>query len=108
MSYEERLSLLKKPTLEERRHMLSFIECYKSIHRLNSLQPSMFFKFSSDFRPLKAKHCFKLKSVHAKLDSFKYLFLVRVIEPWNNLPKHVAEAGSLTIFKQRLKDHLGL
>ena len=32
MSYEERPDILKWPTLENRREILSLIECYKTIH----------------------------------------------------------------------------
>ena len=52
MPYEERLKLLKWPSLEQRRLFSSLIECYKTINRLNGLDPSAFFTFAHDFRPL--------------------------------------------------------
>ena len=42
MPYEERLTLLKWPTLEQRRLPLSLIECCKTINRLNGLDPVAF------------------------------------------------------------------
>ena len=62
MPYEERLKLLKWPSLEQRRLFSSLIECYKTINRLNGLDPSAFFTFAHDFRPLRANHRFKLTS----------------------------------------------
>ena len=103
IDYEDRLELLKWPTLEKRRLMLSLIECYKTIHRINRLDPTNYFEFASNYRPLRANHGFKLKTVSAKLNSFKHSFFVRVIQPWNDLPKAVAEAENLEIFKRRLR-----
>ena len=42
------------PTLQQRRFFSSFTECYKAINRLNRLDPSAFFTFAHDFRPLRA------------------------------------------------------
>ena len=61
MPYEERLKLLKWPTLEQRR----LFSCYKTINRLNGLDPVAFFTFAHDFRPLRANHRFKLKFASA-------------------------------------------
>ena len=52
ISYEERLKILQWPTLEKRRDYLSLVECYKTIHGLNGLDPSINFTFASDFRQL--------------------------------------------------------
>ena len=101
MPYEERLKLLKLPTLEQRRLFLSLIEGYKTINRLNGLDPSAFFTFAHDFRPLRANYRFKLKLASATLN-----FFIRITDKWNNLPKEIAEAENLNIFKSRLKRHL--
>ena len=60
MPYEERLKLLKWPTLEQRKSP-SLVEYYKTINRLNGLDPSVFFTFAHEFRPLRINHRFKLK-----------------------------------------------
>ena len=106
MPYEERLKLLKWPLLEQRKLFSSLIECYKTINRLNGLDPSAFFTFAHDFRPLRANHRFKLKLTSATLNSFKHSFFIRIIDEWNNLPKEVAEAENLNIFKNRLRRYL--
>ena len=78
MPYEERLNLLKWPTLKQRRLFSSLIECYKTINSLNGLDPSAFFTFANDFRPLRANHRFKLKLASATLNSFKHSFFIRI------------------------------
>ena len=74
-SYEKLLMVLKWPTLQQRRLFSSLTECYKTINSLNGLDPSKFFTFALVFRPLKANHRFKLKSVSAPSHSFNILFL---------------------------------
>ena len=84
---------------------LSLIECYKTINSLNGLDPSAFFTFANDFRPLRANHRFKLNLASATLNSFKQSFFIRITDRWNNLPKEIAEVENLNIFKNRLKRH---
>ena len=97
MSYEERLKVQKWPALQQRLFS-SLAECYKTINRLNGLDPSNFFTFGRDSR---LNHCFKLKSVSAvsaTLNSFKHSFSICIIDEWNNLPKEIAAAENLIIF----------
>ena len=96
ISYEEHLKILQWPTSEKRRDYLSLVECFKTIHGLNDLDTSMYFTF------VRSNHRYKVKSVMAKLNSYKYSFFVRVIPIWNSLPEHVTEAESLMAFKGRL------
>ena len=72
----------------------------------NGQDPSAFFTFTPDFRPLRANHCFKLESASATLNSFKYSFFICVIDTWNNLPKEIAKVNNLNIFKNGLKHYL--
>ena len=105
MSYEERLKFLKWPTLHQRRQFSSLTECYKTITSLNGLNPFEYFTFACDFRPLRANHRHKIKPLPAKLKSFWYSLFVNIVNDWNNLPKDVAEAETLNIFKNRLRCH---
>ena len=104
-SYKKRLMVLKWPTLQQRRLFSSLTECYKTINSLNGLDPSKFFTFARVFRPLKANHRFKLKSVSATLHSFN-IFVIRIIDKWNNLPKEIADVENLNIFTSILKRYL--
>ena len=105
MSYEERLKVLKWLTLHQRRLFSSLTECYKTANSLNELHPFEYFTFAQDSRPLRTNHRHKLKPLPAKLNSFKYSFCANIVNEWNNLPKKVAKAKTLNIFKNRLRCH---
>ena len=100
LSNKERLMVKKWPTLQQRLFS-SLTDCYKTINSLNGLDTSKFFTFSSDFRPLRANHRFKLKSVSATLNSFKHFFFIRIIDEWIDLPKEIAKAENLNLFKSK-------
>ena len=103
-SYGERLKVLKWPTLHQRRLFSSLTECYKTANSLG-LHLLEYFTFAQDFRPLRTNHRHKLKPLAAKLNSFKYSFCASIVNKWNNLPKTVAEAETLNIFKSRVRRH---
>ena len=48
------------------------------------------------------RNCFKIKERRFRLDIRKKFFTIRVVEHWNRLPRKVADAMSLKIFKVRL------
>ena len=63
MEYEERLKILNWPSLEKRRHFISFVECYS----LNGLNFSDFFELALVSRT-RANHSFKLFVKSAKVN----------------------------------------
>ena len=70
------------------------------------LIPRHFSRLLMIFGPSRANHSFKLKFTSATLNSFKHSFFIRVIDKWNNLPREIAEAENLNIFKNKLRRHL--
>ena len=92
MSYEERCHMLHWPSLSSRRTYFSLVECFKIVFGLSYM----------------ANHSYKLYCKLSRLNCFKYSFFNNVISHWNDLPRNVIEAGSLDLFKCRLKSFLKL
>ena len=107
MSYEDRCRLLKWQTLEKRRQFLSLLQCCKIVLRIDSLPFSHFFE-RSKCNQARANHDFKLYVKVAILNFYKYSFFVRVVNVWNNLPKDVVHAASLTLFRNRLGIYMNI
>ena len=104
MSYEDRL--LNWQTLEKRREFLSLVQCYKIVSGIDSLPSSDFLELTKCNRT-RANHDYKLVKV-AILNCYKYSFFVRIVSAWNNLPKDVVHAGSLTLFRNRLRIYMNI
>ena len=97
--YEERLKILKLPTLNYRRARGDMIETYKYMHGIN--------KVKTDFLPLSQDkrtrgHTLKLKKVRSITNRRKMFYSQRVVEDWNSLPEEVVDAPTLNCFKNRL------
>ena len=105
MSYEDRCRLLNWQSLEKRRKFLSLVQCYKIVFGIDSLPFSEFFEFTKCNRT-RANDDYKLYLKLATPNSYKYSFFVRILKEWNDLPKNVVHAGSLTLFRERLKAYM--
>ena len=82
-------------------------QCYKIVLGIDSLLFSHFVERSKCNRA-RANHDFKLYVEVAILNCHKYSFFVRVVNVWNNLPKDVVHAGSLTLFRNRLRIYMNI
>ena len=91
--------------LEKRREFLSLFQCYKIVFGTDSLPFSDFFELTKCNRT-RANHDYNLYVKVAILNCYKYFFSVRVVNAWNNMPKDVVHAGSLTLFRYRLRIHM--
>ena len=103
LSYEERLRVLKLPSLQYRRYRGDMIETYKLAHELYDTSND-FIKFqSNNARGINLRgHTFMIEKERTKKDVRKYSFKCRVTIQWNNLPNYVVNAPSLTTFKNLL------
>ena len=104
LSYKERLTALKLPTLVYRRMRGDMIEVYKIL--TGKYDPSV-----SDFLPLHRAavvndrtrgHPLKLQKRKFTHDICKYSFGRRVTDTWNKLPEAVVTAPTLITFENRL------
>ena len=107
MSYEDRCRLLNWQTLEKRREFLSLVQCYKIVFGIDSLPLSDFFELTKSNRT-RANHDYKLYAKVVTINCYKYSFFVRLVNAWNNLPKGVVHAGSLTLFRNRLRIYMNV
>ena len=102
MSYEDRCRLLNWQTLQKSREFLSLVQCYKIVFGIDSLPFSDFFELTKCNRT-RANHDYKLY-----VNCYKYSFFVRIVNAWNNLPKDVVHAGSLTLFRNKLTIYMNI
>ena len=102
-SYEERLNILNLTTLETRRLRGDLIEVFKICKGFDSLEPSLFFKFST--APTRG-HMLKLVKPRCHLDVRKFSFAHRVVDIWNSLDNSIIACNSINGFKNRIDKFL--
>ena len=100
LPYESRLDKLKLDTLSLRRTNIDLCTCYRIIHHLTPLDPSHFF---TPRNTITRGHPFSLVKPPVRLDSSKFAFQSRTIDPWNSLPLTVVASESVAVFKFKLK-----
>ena len=100
LCYEERLRILKLPTLYFRRLRGDMIECYKMHNSIYDKTASPFLQSADTNRRGHSKKLFKRRT--EKLEIRRNNFINRIVDPWNNLPEEVVNAPSLNSFKNRL------
>ncbi len=100
LPHPERLRELKLPSME--RHFLraTLITVYKLFHDYLNLSAEEFFKppAAGNLRG----HNFKVRQPRFHLARRKAAFAVRSAGPWSRLPLHIAEALTVSSFKDRL------
>ena len=104
LSYTERLSILRLPSLEYRRFRGDFIEVFKIIHNMyDPLTTKSLLTIDSSSCTRSNK--FKLTKPRFNTNQYKHFFTNRIINKWNNLPNKVVSADSLNSFKNRIDTH---
>ena len=104
MTYEERLDKLKLFKLEDRRQRGDLIFLYKIFHGLVDIDHQRLFTLNN--RGTTRGHCFKLKEDRSNKDTRRYFYTQRVVVPWNNLPQHIVQSPSVTLFKRNYDEYV--
>jgi hypothetical protein len=105
LSYQERLEVMKLPTLQYRRYRRDMIEAYKISHVIydnEATRDFLMFRTNDERQHNFRGHHFNLYKESYKKDIRKFSYRGRIIDQWNNLPDAVAEAPTLNSFKNTL------
>ena len=100
MSYSDRLGHLSIESLQLRRLRHDPIILYKLIHGCFDISASDFLTMSHLVTT--RGHKFTLSVQYSSVNTHKYHFPNRIINVWNCLPTHVAEASSVSCFVRQL------
>ena len=114
-SYEEKLLILKLPSLQQRRLRGDMLQTFKIVNQIDDIDPNIFFRFSSSTH----RHATRLASSineetliaepsyglcyrsRSNLELRKNFFSNRVVPIWNSLPAYVKAATAVDEFKKR-------
>lgn len=99
LTYEERLKKMNIPSMTYRRTRGDLIEAYKYTHGLYTLKDRI---LEREERTNTRGHNYKLAKPRCNTTLRQTFFSQRIIDRWNKLPAHVAEAPSLNAFKNRI------
>ena len=104
LSYLDRLSKSKLESLEVRRLHNDLIMTYKVLAGLVDVDAdaSGFFSYVNSGHDTRG-HCLKLLGHQCRVNTRKFFFTERVVEPWNSLPATALDFSSLSKFKTFLK-----
>ena len=100
VTYEEKLSELGMPTLEERRHQDDMVQTFM-------IQASTWFQFATEEgRTTRSTDCpLNLQQRAAWLDVRHNFFSSRNVEDWNKMPSGVESLKTVSSFKRKYKKH---
>ncbi|KFQ25197.1 hypothetical protein N331_04700, partial [Merops nubicus] len=105
LSYEDRLRELGLFSPEKRRLRGDLTVAFQYLRGAYKKAGEGLFRILGSDRPRVNRA--KLEVGRFRLDVRKKFFTMRVVRPWNGLPREVVEAPSLGVFKARLEEGLG-
>ena len=99
--YEERLRILKLPTLRHRRLRGDMIETYKIVHGIYDREVTPTITMKKDMRSGVGRkgHELEIFQPRARLESSRNTFTNRIWKGWNSLTTHIVTAPSVNAFK---------
>ena len=104
ISYEDRLKIIKLPSLEYRLLRGDMIQVFKIANNYyDPVTTHSIFKFSNNSR-LRG-HNFKIIKKSTNKSKYSNFFTNRVVNTWNNLPCSVVNAKSINDFKNLIDKH---
>ena len=105
IEYEERLKILKLPTLRYRRERGDMIEIYKHLNTYDKVALSPSFQPRDRITRGNNQKLTERKAKDGTHGLQSNSFYYRTTRTWNELPPNVVNAGSINIFKNRLDAH---
>ena len=104
ISYEERLNIIKLPSLEYRQSRGDMIQIFKIAQNFyDPISTGSIFKFDKNSR-LRG-HNFKILKQSTNKTKYSNFFTNRVVNMWNKLPYHVVNANFIDHFKNLFDRH---
>ena len=102
LPYDQRLQILKLPSLTYRRRRGDMLETFKIVTDKVDVDKNKFFKFNNAINT--RGHQYKLFKPASKKLVRSQSFSIRVVNDWNSLPHEVVSAQTVNDFKKKLDD----
>ena len=103
LPYEERLRKLDMFPLRDRRIRGDLIETFKILKKIDKIDHEDLFEIS--LLSTTRNNSLKLKAQRFNTDIRRNFFNIRVVNPWNKLPKSVVQTNTVATFKKKLDKH---
>ena len=103
--YEERLQILKLPSLQYRRLRGDLIEVYKILHAVYDPVTTKTLLTKIPTTSVTRSNTLNLTKKRTNKNAYKYFFTNRINTVWNSLPNDIVNAKSLNIFKNKIDFH---
>jgi ribonuclease P/MRP protein subunit RPP40 len=101
-TYEERLEELNMVTLEERRHQTDMTQVYKIVNGLDNVNKECWFTMlnNSDRVTRATADPLNIRGAVCRLEIRRNFFSQRVTDAWNNVPRDLKCAKSVSAFRK--------
>ena len=105
LTYEERLTYLKLPTLKYRRLRGDMILTY-NMFKSGETNDKLLKRHTLHDNFQTRGHNRKLSKEHCRLDIRKNSFSQRIVNTWNSLPSNIVQAKNTNTFKRLFDNHM--